>query len=155
MADRNERLISRLNDLIEFNHDAIEAYQAAIERIQCASTRRSLMGFRKDHDQHTRSLSRHVRELGGSPAQGPDMLRHLTHGRVVIADLVDGDRAILIAMRANEEMTTRRYERVLATEAGMPPSVCDSLQAHLRDEYRHLDWIRARIDEIADAEKAA
>lgn len=145
-----EKLIRKLNDLIELDYDAIEAYQEAIERLENGSYRMKLQEFREDHERHTRNLAAHVARLGGTPATGPDLMRHLTKGKVVIADLIGQDHAILLAMRANEEVTNKRYEVALAADLGMDPDTRSTIESNLADERRHREWISLHLkDEVA------
>jgi uncharacterized protein (TIGR02284 family) len=147
MATSNETFIKKLNDLIELDFDAIEAYQAAIERLERNEYKTKLQEFLGDHERHTRNLAEHVVQLGGSPSTGPDFKRHLTKGKVVLADLVGQDRAILTAMRANEEVTNKRYELALSAHVdGMPANVRATIESNLADERRHRAWIEQQID---------
>lgn len=141
----NAKVIRKLNDLIELDFDAIEAYQAAIERLQSPTYRRKLKEFMTDHQRHTRKLSARVEEFGGAPARGPDLMRYLTKGQVLFAKLIAGDRAILMAMRVNEEVTNRRYELALAVN-GMDAETRRLVEENLDDERRHREWISAQLE---------
>ena len=144
MSTRNEKIIDKLNDLIQLDHDAIEAYDAAIERLNNRNVSQKLMEFRNDHERHTRNLSAQVSRLGGTPAHGPDIKRFLTKGKVVIADIVAADHTILAAMLANEEVTNKQYEAMLKTE-GLDVEARDVVEKNLGDERRHRDWISRQM----------
>lgn len=153
MSTPNEKVIKKLNDLIELDFDAIEAYEAAIERLESPEYRSKLNEYCEDHRRHTRDLTAQVTRLGGSPETGPGAMRLLTKGKVVIADIVAGDHAILTAMRANEEVTNKRYEMALEAD-GMDPETRAVVAANLEDERRHRAWISAQLDRD-DREKEA
>ncbi len=152
MAD-NDKVINKLNDLIELDFDAIEAYQAAIERLESPEYKRTLGEFLADHERHTRNLRDLVIKLGGKPSDGPDFKRYLTKGKVVLADLVGQDRAILLAMRVNEEVTNKRYELALASDGGMDAQTRQTVEANLADERRHREWIQAQVKEEKHAKE--
>lgn len=136
-------IVDMLNDLIQLDHDAIQAYEAAISRIDNAEHQRQLTAFRDDHVRHTEELSRVVRELGGEPATGPSMKQVLTVGKVAFADMM-GNRAVLQAMKTNEDDTNTAYERA-AGRSDLPAAAVPVIQAALSDERRHRDWIEKTI----------
>lgn len=138
-----ENLVPLLNRLIAFDFDAAEAYQAAARRLDDPESRDAMRAFRKDHLRHTRTLGRHVRLLGGKPARGPDLLRAMTKGLVVVAGLA-GDRAVLRAMKVNEDQTNKAYETALKLR-GLTQKLRTQLERNLRDERRHRAWIVARL----------
>ncbi len=147
MATSNETIISKLNDLIQLDFDAIEAYEAAIERIEHPEYKAKLGAFCDDHQRHTRNLADEVAKLGGKPSRGPDVKRYLTKGKVVIADLIGQDKAILTAMLANEEVTNKRYELALSANTDMDSEVRGVIEANLSDERRHRAWIQQQIEQ--------
>jgi uncharacterized protein (TIGR02284 family) len=133
-----------LEQLIELDYDAIEAYHAAIDRLEDADARAQLRDFQSDHVRHTRDLGAVLRQSGREPPQGPDVKRMLTEGKVRIAALA-GDKAVLMAMRTNEDDTNTAYERAVNNEA-VPPQVKQILRGCLADERRHRAWIETQIE---------
>jgi uncharacterized protein (TIGR02284 family) len=151
MSSSSENVVTKLNQLIQLDYDAIEAYVAAIERLEDAACKEQLAKFCEDHDRHVRVLSALVDSYGGKAATGPDVKQLLTKGKVVIADIIGNDRAILMAMRANEEVTNKTYEEVLTHIGSVRPETRTLLERNLADERRHRAWIEAQIER----EKAA
>ena len=139
-------LVDLFNDLVRLDYDAIAAYQAAVDRLDNPDYPRTLRSFRDDHERHTRDLKPFVRELGGDPPNeaGPKSL--LTSGKVAIAGLV-GDKAILRAMLSNEEDTNTAYERATRHD-GLTASMKRVLEANLKDERRHRDWIESTLENM-------
>lgn len=135
-----------LNDLIKLDHDAAEAYLAAINRLENATYRSALDGFRQDHLRHVEELSEHLKGMGRKPPEGPDIKSVLTAGKVALASLV-GDKAILQAMKTNEEDTNTAYERATKFQDA-PPQVHATLERGREDERRHLDWIVETVDKL-------
>lgn len=140
------RLIDMLNDLIALDYDAIDAYQAAITRLDNASDRARMTEMLGDHQRHTENLSAIVRELGGTPSRSSDMKSLLTKGKVVLADLM-GDKAVLQAMKTNEDDTNTAYDRA-AHRDDAPVHVREILRRNLEDERRHRAWIESRIAQM-------
>ena len=77
------------------------------------------------------------------------MKQILTQGKVVFANLL-GDKAILKAMKTNEDDTNVAYER-LNSHPGKLTEAIMALEQGLRDERRHRAWL---INEIKESEKA-
>ncbi len=138
----SDEIVSELNDLIELDYDAIAAYKSAIKKLEEQGLKNKLSEFLKDHQNHIANLSQHVREAGGEPADGPDMMKILTTGKVAIAEL-GGDDAILKAMRINEEVTNKKYEHEAAKN--YPPDIKSTLDTNLADERRHRAWLETAI----------
>lgn len=145
MPGTAKKIIGQLNALIELDFDAIEAYEAAIARMKSPAYRSTLGEYCKDHQRHTQNLANQVVLLGGSPARGPDLKRLLTKGKVVIADMVGDDKAILTAMRLNEEITNKAYE-LAVQESDLNPNIRAVLESNLADERRHRAWINQQLD---------
>jgi rubrerythrin len=137
-------LNSLVKNLIELDYDAIEAYDAAISRLTNQSHRAQLQEFRDDHERHVDELSRVLRDGGRTPPKGPDFKRLLTEGKVVLAGLVS-DRAILYALKTNENDTNVAYERASRNEA-VPPQIRALLRASLADERRHRSWLAQQLE---------
>jgi uncharacterized protein (TIGR02284 family) len=152
-----------LPDLVELDVDAVEAYGAAIKRLQDTESRSALTGFMQDHERHVREVGLKLKLIGGEPPIGPDIRGVLEQGRVVIAGLM-GDRAILMAMKANEDDTNAAYERAAEREdlapdlraverADLAPELRELLLRNLGDERRHRAWIERRLSAMS-AEQA-
>jgi hypothetical protein len=128
-----------LQDLITLDHDAIAAYDVAINGLSSEEHRRAMSEFRQDHVRHTENLAPFLAHFGAQvPTQG-DMKSLLTTGKVVMGSLM-GDKAILTAMRTNEDDTNTAYERAVKH-----PDVTGEmrlvLEHNLADERRHCAYI--------------
>jgi uncharacterized protein (TIGR02284 family) len=139
-------LNSLLVDLIELDHDAVAAYQAAIDRLDDPSIKENLMKFMADHVRHTEELGRILSESGREPPSKGNLKAVLTKGKVVLGGLA-GDKAILMAMKTNEDDTNTAYERAVNNDAA-PARVKEILRRNLADERRHREWIQKRIDTL-------
>lgn len=143
MVGNQKDLAKLLNSLIELDFDAIAAYRAAIEKLENGEDKGALRGFMADHERHTVDLRPFVERFGEKAAEGADVKAILTKGRVVIAGLM-GDRAILEAMKANEDDTNRAYERATA-RTDLPDDLRAVLVKNLSDERRHREYIVSRL----------
>lgn len=132
-----------LTDLIQLDYDAAAAYQAAVDRLENAAFKTALSEFRDDHLRHTRELGDCLRQMGKAPPQEGDMKQMLTKGKVVIAGLA-GDRAILEAMRSNEDDTVTAYDRAVGHK-DCPRDVLDILERADQDEHRHCQWVLSAL----------
>ena len=146
MAGKQTKLVDALNSLIELAFDAIEAYQAAISRTSRPDDKQELTAFMGDHERHTRELAPHVARLGGTAKHKGDFKAVLTKGKVQIAGLV-GDRAILMAMKTNEDDTNAAYEFATQRTDIDNEELRSLLHANLSDERKHRAWLERRITE--------
>jgi uncharacterized protein (TIGR02284 family) len=137
---------SLLEELIKIDFDALEAYDAAIERVHDTEVKEKLTEFRADHERHTENLGKFLRDAGKSPPDGPDAKRMLTKGKVVLADLA-GDKAILMAMKSNEEDTNTVYERAVANK-NLTGDMQQTIRGNLDDERRHLAWVEKKLNDM-------
>jgi uncharacterized protein (TIGR02284 family) len=138
----NKEVIELLNDLIRLDVDALHAYSQAIDACKHAEIRGKLSEFRADHERHVENLSGEVQSLGGTPDVRKDLKGFLIEGFTAIASR--GDRSALLAMRGNEEVTTRTYQQAL--EKDLPAGVVAAVTNNFADERRHLAWIKSAID---------
>jgi len=139
-------LNSLLTSLIELDLDAVEAYEAAIERVDLADARDALATFRDDHRRHVRELGAALRRSGREPPAGPEAMHWLASGKQVITALT-GDKALLAAMKTNEDDTNTAYERAVVHGA-VSPHLKELMRANLADARRHRAWLERRIETL-------
>jgi uncharacterized protein (TIGR02284 family) len=141
-----DKLEDLLTDLIQLDYDAADAYQAAIDRVQDTGFRSVLAAFKQDHLRHIEELGQFLTKMGKTPPEEGDMKSLLTQGKVILGGLM-GDKAILQAMKTNEEDTNTAYERAVQhKEAGS--DLHNALQHALGDERRHRDWMVETITKL-------
>jgi hypothetical protein len=114
-------LIAELNDLLQLDHDAVQAYDIAIRHLREERFRAPLRDFKGDHERHIQELTEAIRRLGGVPLE----LAHIPTGffKATLQRLgaFAGDRAILLAFKANERQVRDRYRR--AAGSALPDEV--------------------------------
>jgi uncharacterized protein (TIGR02284 family) len=136
-----------MNELIQLDYDAVQAYKQAIEKIDDTIARLDLESFQADHERHIADLSQAVRLLGGQPeGTGRDLKGLLLEGLTALRS-VTGTLGALKAMRMNEKLTNRSYERAL--EAKLPPTARDVVLRNREDERRHLAAIEQHIERLS------
>jgi len=145
--------LEMLKNMIELDYDAVEAYEAAVEKLADTSCKEAFSAFKDDHERHVAELGAIVRQQGDTPPSKGDMKRLLTEGKVVLAALA-GDKAILRAMKSNEDDTNAAYERATG-RTDLPVGAGEVLAGGLADERRHREWIVSRMAQLEAAEAAA
>jgi len=140
------KVVDLLSDLISLDYAAIEAYTSAIERLENKEFAAKLESFRQDHQRHTQNLAPFVRRLGGNVPREAGAKSFLTTGKVAIAALM-GDKAILTAMKTNEDDTNTAYERATKHD-DITSEIGKVLDSNLEDEQRHRAWIEETIETL-------
>lgn len=140
---KEDTLEGLLSNLIKLDFDAAEAYEAAINRLECKEYKEQFRIFHNDHLDHTKTLNDILKNMGKNIQTGPDLKQYLTQGKVVLAGLIS-DKAILQAMKTNEDDTNKAYENAL-NHKEVNFEVRPILQKNLEDEKRHRDWIVSAI----------
>lgn len=138
------RSYSVLSNLRHVDIDAARAYAQATEAIGAVAIRRRLEAFRDDHERHIEAIAAEIRSLGMEPPPRYDGRRGflLTGYTAIFASM--GAEAALRAMRANETLTSQRYDE--AAEADLPDSVRQLIERHRLDERRHLRFLEDAIE---------
>jgi uncharacterized protein (TIGR02284 family) len=146
-SDARKAAIECLNDLIQLDHDAVQAYKQAIEKIDDADARADLESFQGDHLRHISDLSQTVRMMGGEPEKaGRDLKGVLLEGLTALRS-VTGTLGALRAMRMNEKLTNRSYERALQDR--LPSAAREVVLKNREDERRHLASIEMHIERLS------
>lgn len=133
-----------LNSLIELEYDAVAAYEVAVGKLQTLAFKEQMREFMSDHQRHIIALKPHAAHLGINVASGPDIKQLVTMGKVLAAQLA-GDRAILYALRSNEQDTNSAYERAIGHDDASPDLLA-VLERGFADERRHRAWITRCLD---------
>ena len=151
------RSYSALSNLIHVDSDAARACAQAIEAIGASAIRRRLEAFRDDHNRHIEAIAAEIRSLGMEPPpRHPNRRGFLLTGYTAIFASM-GAEAALRALRANETLTSQRYDE--AASADLPDAVRQLIERNRVDVRRHLrfldDAIERRSWEGAAADAAA
>lgn len=128
-----------VTNLLHLEHDAIAAYDSTIERLSDAESKRQIEAFRRDHEQHVRTLEGFAARLGIEAPTSGDAKQMLTTGKVALAGLA-GDGAVLKAMKTNEDDTVQAYEQA-SSNTDADNEMRTAFATALEDERRHRAWM--------------
>lgn len=151
--DRYDRWIhqvcGQLNRLIQLDIDASSTYREAISHVTDLEVRDDLESFLADHERHVMELTSIIRDLGGTPIPVRlDLKGRLLETMTRLRSR--GTLGALRAMRMNEKLTNRVYDR--ASHVYMPPIGQVIIVENLDDERRHLAAIEAHIARLTHAD---
>lgn len=128
-----------LTNLIYLEYDAIAAYDSTVDRLSDQSLAQQIRQFRDDHHQHLNVLKEIAAQAGAEIPEHGDMKQMLTTGKVAMASLA-GDKAILKAMKTNEDDTVAAYDRARSHQDVISASR-DFFDKAFSDEERHRQWM--------------
>lgn len=139
-------IIAMLNDLLQLEHDALPAYRTAILGLRDPERRAALERFREDHLRHVDELVALIEARGGTPWRLPHLPTGLFKLALQMAGLPGGDRAILLAFKANEWQSQEKYARRALEADGQAPEILNFLRRAAADEERHYEWVCRALD---------
>jgi rubrerythrin len=147
-------LTATLNDLLQLDVDAVQAYALAMRQLQSAVRRRTVQRYQADHKRHITQLKRLIRKYGGTPIA----VSHIPTGPFKLAmqatGSLGGDKAVLLAFKANEHQGRDKYRRAADKEA-LPPDVARVLEAAAADEERHYRWAEKALERMGAGHRSA
>jgi rubrerythrin len=139
------KVCDHLNKLIQLDFDAAGTYREALLHVDDPGVRSDLHAFLGDHERHVMELSTIVRDLGGTPISV-----HRDFKGAILETMTRlrsrGTVGALRAMRTNEKLTNRSYDKAL--DFYMPPLGQAIVLENLKDERRHLATIEAHLDRM-------
>lgn len=139
-------LLADLTDLLQLEFDALASYAVALAGLRRPDLRETLEAFRRDHDQHVRTLSAQIHAFGGIPLSLPHIPTGLLKLGVQAVGLVGGDRAVLLGFVSNEWQSREKYARYAARP--YPAAVTALLGRHAADEAPHYEWACSALEEL-------
>jgi rubrerythrin len=152
LSGMSEDIIKELNDLVQLDYDAARTYEQALKHIddEDEDVRVDLAAFREDHLRHIEDLRDTIWELGGLPIEVErDFKGALLEGMTKLRSAT-GTLGALKAMRMNEKLTNRAYERAL--DLSESRGLRALIEANLQDERVHLASIEAHIARFTSAQ---
>ncbi len=139
-------LTAELNDLLQLDHDAVQAYSIAIDCVEDERLRETLIAFRGDHERHIDELTELIRGHGGIPIEIAHIPTGMFKAAVQRAGAARGDRALMLAFKANERQVRDKYRR--HADQPHPPDVHTVLARAAADEERHYAWALEVLDDM-------
>ena len=141
------KVVDHLNKLIQLDYDASLTYKDALVHIDDVYVRADLEMFLGDHERHVMELTTIIRDLGGEPIEVHRDFKGALMESVTKLRSRSGTLGALRAMRMNEKLTNRVYDR--EAEVYMPPIAQAIVMENLEDERRHLASIQNHIDRLS------
>lgn len=135
------QVLEGLNDLLQLDHDSVGAYEIAQEHLVNPEYIARIRTFQEDHQRHIRDLNDLILNLGGVPVNEPHATSLLKEG-IQRLSASGGDRAILMAWRANELSAARTYGRYARRAEAWPEPAAHVVHENAADEDRHYAWVR-------------
>ena len=139
-------LIAELNDLLQLDHDAVQAYTLAISSLKGVSYQNTLRRFRGDHERHIEELTPLIRAHGGLPIELPHLPTGAFKLAVQAAGAAGGDRAVLLAFKANERQVRDKYRRAVDRLSTTDAAAVVSRNA--ADELVHYGWALETLEDL-------
>lgn len=136
-------VVDELAALLRLDVDAGYAYERAIEAVDDAEVRSALVAFRQDHALHVEALTAALRRLGAIPPPRVSDASGAIIEALTAVRGITGTIGALRAMRSNEQLTNRGYERAL--ELRLDPETRAVVERGRGDEARHLEWIEDEV----------
>jgi uncharacterized protein (TIGR02284 family) len=114
MVDRQERILSVLNNLIEACKDREQGYRAAADAAHNQDLKALLQSYRRQSAEFVAELQAEVKRLGGTPNDSGSLGGWLTRGWIHLSTLVTGDDgAVIVACGQGEASARAAYEAAL------------------------------------------
>lgn len=150
--EKNEKIVSHLNQLVEINNDRMEGYERAISETEDADLI-SLFTNMAAHSRSYRSdLAREITSLGGEPTEGTKNSGKLFRAWMDIkAALTGRDRKqILNSCEFGEDAALETYKTVLEDEDG---TLTEDLRRMVEMQKSELQQDHNRIRALRDIER--
>ncbi|ONG57356.1 hypothetical protein BKE38_04145 [Pseudoroseomonas deserti] len=128
-----------VESLLLLEHEAIARYDQGMARLDNPVARAAVASFRTDHDRQLAALALLAGRMQLRPRREAGAPTPRTPGQAALAGL-QGDGAILAAMRGQEDDTVIAYERAAAHPEATPEAQALFRRAQA-DALRHRDWM--------------
>ncbi len=147
--EKNEKIISVLNDLIRINHDRVEGYEKANEELKDsdADLRTLFTRYIGESRQCGTELTTEVTRLGGDPAEGTTNSGKIYRVWMDLKAAITGkDRqTILDNCEFGEDAAQKAYDIALNSETELEPVLRDLIvrqKAQLRSGHDEVKRLR-------------
>ncbi len=127
--EKNSKVISLLNDLIQINNDRVVGYEKAIEELkdEDADLRTLFHQYIQESKQYTGELTQEVSRLGGDPADGTTNSGKIYRVWMDLKAVVTGhDRKTVLAnCEFGEDAAQKAYDMALNSDIELEAPVRD------------------------------
>jgi uncharacterized protein (TIGR02284 family) len=136
--EKNEEVISKLNELVEINNDRIQGYTKASQETE-DSDLIDLFNTMATHSRNMRSeLAKEILQLGGVPTESTKNSGKIFRiwMDIKVALTVKDREAVLNSCEFGEDAALETYEHVLKSDIDLPTSIRE-LAIKQKNELKH------------------
>ncbi len=141
--DRNDEIVSKLNELIETCRDGERGFREAAEHLHDGRARELFGQYSRQREIFAGELAQEVRRLGGEPEKGGTTggAAHRTWMDLKGAVTGNDDKALISEAERGEDVALRRYQDALNSD--LPPGIRPTVQRQYTEVRQAHDQVRA------------
>jgi len=146
----NDRVISRLNDLIETCRDGQQGFKEASENAKSPELKELFNRVGLERSQFVGELQQQIHLLGGDPENSGSTAGALHRAWIDIKGTLTGrdDESILNEVERGEDSAVEAYEDAL--KEGLPANI----SAIVETQFRSIKQVHDRVRQMRDAKSA-
>lgn len=143
----DDKIVSKLNELLEKNYDAEKGYKKAAEDIKNSQLQDFLQSHSQQRYDFGHELKGEIKKLGGEPEKGTSLTADLHRTWIDLRSAIAGnnDKAVIEECERGEKAALEDYQEVLAS-AELP----ESTRSIVKQQH---DRIQDALYKIKDLEK--
>lgn len=151
-TEKNEKIISRLNELVEINNDRIEGYQRAISETDDEDLAHLFTNMAAHSRTYKNDLGREIKALGGEPTEGTRNSGKLFRAWMDIKAALTGKnrKEIISSCEFGEDAALEVYQTVLEDKDNALP---EQLQNLVKMQKQEIQIDHDRIKALRDLGK--
>lgn len=141
--ERNDEVVSKLNDLIETCRDGERGFREAAEHVRDGRVKQLFDQYARQRQSFASELAQEVRGLGGEPETGGSTGGAAHRAWMDVKGAVTGndDKALIAEAERGEDEALRRYQDAL--NADLPASIRPTIQRQYTEVRQAHDQVRA------------
>lgn len=144
----NDKIVDKLNRLVEVNMDRKEGYLKAVENSDDASLKSLFQQYAETSDKYRADLVTAVQTLGGTPSEKTTVGGDVYRAWMDVKDALSSNdrKSVLASCERGEDSALSTYRNVLDDHDGVDASVLGALTAQLNNLEKAHDHIKALRD---------
>ncbi len=151
-VEKNEKIISALNDLVEINNDRVQGYERAISETDDNDLAHLFTTMAARSRSHRSVLGKEIIALGGEPTEGTKNTGKIFRAWMDIKSALTGKnkKEILSSCETGEDAALDTYKTVLENKENVLP---ENLVNLIRLQKREIEIDHDRIKTLRDYDK--
>lgn len=150
MENKNEKIVTLLNGLIEINNDRIKGYEKAANEVEESDLRMLFTEFATESRKYRGELISEVVSNGGTPAEGTTTVGKFYHAWMDIKAAVTGKdtKAIISSCEFGEDAAMEAYDDALKSEDinTSVSAVVSAQRNRIKDAHNKIKMLRDTAD---------